>query len=913
MTGRLRLYLRYSTRSLRRGGRRTTLAIFCIAVGVMAVVSLRLAGDMISNSLTGNVREANGGDVSVQSTALPLERGDLARLDRLQRNGVIERYQPLGLQFGTARGGNGRVVRTFTYILDDPSAYPLVGESHISSPAGISFKTALGRPDGLVLSRFAAEQTGSQVGARVHFTLVGGGGRDLTVAGIVDNRLAVGGPSVAYIDHGTFAGLISTPERYGAVQVITADTDHARQAADQLRQDFPTATVQTVAEALDRNLQTSADLNTFLRIVGLLALLIGGIGIINTLQVILSRRRIEIAMLKTTGYRRRDLYALFGLETGILGLCGGLLGTVAGIAVSALVKALLERALTIRLTFVIAPSIVLSGVVVGLATSLIFGLLPIVRAAAVRPQAVLRDLPEGRTTGSRLQLAGLYALLVLLFTLLSATLIGGLLVALITVLATAVVVGVLGLLFAGVAWVVGRLPAPERASPGFLALVTAAVAASALVATRLPAVGASLLAATSMGYVVLLLPRRERTIVRLSLRAVGRARARTSSTLVALFIGVFTVGLILVVGQDLSAKVDDSLNRLADFSVFAIASNRDAAGVVDVTAKLPGVNRRRITEDEPAVPTAINDVPFGDYLRRSSEAPEGNGERQFRLFSLTGIQGYDLGANDVPDTEATSGRALNAGDGGSANVMLRQDLRDAPLHLKTGDLITLQQPNSRQSVTVRAVGFYSPVSTGASGLRIKLFFQPILGDRGVTRALGSADIQTIVALQLNPLHRSEAVRTLQSAVPGATVFDVADLSAVVQELLGNVLNLLIAIASLSLFAGVVIIANTVALAMLERRRDIGILKATGYTSRSVLAQILIENGIVGLIGAVSGMAVVSLAANVLGSRALNTELAVSTTTALGVIVGIVALTMLVAGLVAWGPTRVRPLEVLRYE
>ena len=42
---RLALYLRYATRSLRRGGQRTVLGVFCIAVGVMAVVALRLAGD----------------------------------------------------------------------------------------------------------------------------------------------------------------------------------------------------------------------------------------------------------------------------------------------------------------------------------------------------------------------------------------------------------------------------------------------------------------------------------------------------------------------------------------------------------------------------------------------------------------------------------------------------------------------------------------------------------------------------------------------------------------------------------------------------------------------------------------------------------------------------------------------------
>src|SRR5690348_13167954 len=96
MRGRNRLYLSYAIRSLRRGGQRSLLAIFCVAVGVMAVVALRLAGDMVTLSLTSNLREVNGGDVSVQSTALPLGPNDLGALNTLKQQGTITDYLPLG-------------------------------------------------------------------------------------------------------------------------------------------------------------------------------------------------------------------------------------------------------------------------------------------------------------------------------------------------------------------------------------------------------------------------------------------------------------------------------------------------------------------------------------------------------------------------------------------------------------------------------------------------------------------------------------------------------------------------------------------------------------------------------------------------------------------------------------------------
>src|SRR5262249_52121364 len=122
----------------------------------------------------------------------------------------------------------------------------------------------------------------------------------------------------------------------------------------------------------------------------------------------------EIAMLKTTGYRRFDLYLLFGLEAGMLGLVGGLVGAGAATGISYLVRNLVEQAFQFHIPFVLGPSawlIIGGGVVIGLATALIFGLLPIVQAANIRPLNVIRELPEGR--GVRSTLLTLFLLIVL--------------------------------------------------------------------------------------------------------------------------------------------------------------------------------------------------------------------------------------------------------------------------------------------------------------------------------------------------------------------------------------------------------------------------------------------------------------------------------------------------------------------
>ena len=911
MGGRPALYWRYATRSLVRGGQRTLLAVFCIAVGVMAIVALRLAGDMIKLSVTTNVRDALGGDVSVQSTAVPLSRGDLGRLEQLRSQGVITAFLPIGTSRATVRSSAGHSSQVLVQVLDDPRRFPLAGSARFEDPQGGDY-SVLATPGTILLNDFVATQLNAHPGDRVRLNLLGGGA-DVRVAGVLANSAAAGGATTAYISRATYDAAGADPALgVGIVEVLTTDPAHADQAAAALRGDFPQATVQTVQQAIDQNTEVSDQFNQFLTIVGLLALLIGGVGIVNTMQVSLSRRRIEIAMLKTAGYRRTDLYALFALEAAILGLAGGVLGTAIGTGVSALVRVLIQRVVPITIDFHVSPAVLGTGVVVGLATALIFGLLPIVRAASVRPQAVLRDLVRSGGAGSAAQTAALYLLLILLFTGLSLSLVGSLVTTVAVVVATLVGIAVLSVAFLGVVALVGALPVPERPRLGFFIVVTGATALAALVARSQHALGAVLLVVTASGYLVVVLPRRMKTSLKLALRSLGRARGRTSSTLVALFVGVFTIGLILVLGQDISAKIDDSLNTLSSFNVFAIAPQREAQTVRSLAPALPGIQDHTVTDDVAVSPQKLDGVPLSQVVQRPTGPNQARSNAQFRFSALNGIEGYDLGTGSGPDITVNIGRPLGREDAGTGDVLVRNDVR-TEFNVRLGSTIGVTQPTTGRTVTLRVVGFYLPVRTGAGGLRFSFFVEPILGDRSVVDAIAGSDMQTVVSMKLAPGQKLEALEQLERAAPNTVVLDLADFASLISQFLGNLIDLLVALASLALFAGIVIIANTVALAMLERRREMGILKAVGHSSRSVLSQVLLENGIVGGIGAVAGMAAVTAATGQLGDRVLKTDLGVGTPIVIAVIVAIVAIVVAVAALVAYRPTRLRPLEVLRYE
>src|SRR5258708_26079250 len=113
----------------------------------------------------------------------------------------------------------------------------------------------------------------------------------------------------------------------------------------QLHSQFPQADVITTTNLLRSNQEQVQGIRSFLQVVGLVALLIGGMGILNTMQVLLRRRRMEVALLKTVGYRRGNPLALFRSEALLIGLAGGPAGPGASIPRPVRGQPLLRQAL----------------------------------------------------------------------------------------------------------------------------------------------------------------------------------------------------------------------------------------------------------------------------------------------------------------------------------------------------------------------------------------------------------------------------------------------------------------------------------------------------------------------------------------------------------------------------------------
>jgi Predicted ABC-type transport system involved in lysophospholipase L1 biosynthesis, permease component len=961
------MYFNYTSRSLIRGGQRTLLAIFCVAVGVMAIVSLQLVGLMVNNAFDSNVRDANGGDIAVTSQNQPFNSDDLQYFASLKKDGSISDYTPLINAQGSTGQNTSPTRMSFTVRVVNPAQYPLVTPPAFTDPKGGTFSSLL-KNDQVVVTQSFVNQYKKGVGSTFDLnvgSLVSGSHKlNVKVAGIVDESgvLAQSGSVVLLSVHDYQAVTPKTPVTYNSVDV-TAPSARIGSAAQKIQNHFPLATTQTAADALKQQQAMIDNIRKFLEIAGLLALLIGGVGIVNTMQVLLSRRKTEIAMLKTTGYRRFDLYLLFGLEAGLLGLVGGLLGALAGTGLSYVVRNVVQNSFGLNIPFLLDWFTIIGGVVIGLATALIFGLMPIIQAANIRPLNVIRDLTEGGGVVGILLTIVLMIVLSVLFCILSIFILNGdVVLGISAVYGVFVFLGILSLFFGLMIFLISKLPVPEHISIVHLTLVVVSLALSVALYTQLPAFGILLLIFSLLGLAVAFLPRSMKATTKMALRNLGRQRARTTTTMLALFVGIFTIGLIVVLGQNLRNDINNAIAMNVNFNVFAITSAQDTTKLHDDLSSIPGLSASQQHTMAPTSPVLINNKSLQEILypgqtpalgassvtgrpgvsgapgaagaksgatgvtatptpsSQAGQSGQGTAQKspttglslnnQLLISSLSGIEGYDVANNQLPTLKGSlslqKGRNLNMSDAGTNNVILPARLETINgINLNLNDKIVLSSPDRKHVATVTVVGFYRQTGFGSN-------LYPIIGTTDATKALSSSN-ESVFYLKIDPNKLSAAQDSLSKLVPNAFVLSLANITDFINQLLNDILLTLTAIASLSLLAGVIIIANAVALAMLERRRELGILKSVGYTSSSILSEVLLENCIVGASSALFAMLLATLVTVLLGHLVFKANFSVSIPIALAMVGGAALLAMVTAVLVAWGAVRVRPLEVLRYE
>lgn len=951
------IYLSYPTSSLIRGGQRSLLAIFCVAVGVMSLVALQLVGGMLQSTLTVNTRATNGGDIAVAAQAKPFTASDLTFFSQRKSAGNILNYTAVlnqtsslnSVSITSSTGGGVRASSSSdSFQLDavDPGNYPLVGQPDFVTPASGTLSSLLTNKQVVVTQTFITStnhKVGDTITAYIRSQTGTAQALHVTIAGVISNT---GGfsqsSSLMLISQATYKTQLSPKSAltYSNVYVTTTDQAQTDATVKALNQHFTQASTQTATDVLKEEQSSIDNVNEFLEIAGLLALLIGGVGIVNTMQVLLSRRKTEIAMLKTAGYRRIDLYALFGLEAGLLGLIGGVIGAAASIGVSAIVRILVQN-LGFSVPYVINLVTVADGVIIGIATSLIFGLLPIVQAANIRPLNVIRDTGEKRSIGSTILSIALLILLSVLFCVLAIVILNNnVVLGIEAVYGTFAFLLLLSGLFSLIVLVVSKLPVRNHFSYLHLLFTVIGLVIAALLYRIAPVFCYVICGVTALGLLLIVAPRSWQVSTRLALRNIGRQRSRTTTTMVALFIGIFAIGLVLLLGQDLQTQINTTLAQNLTYNVIVLTSGKDSQALRTQIGEIAGLKKSLVDTYTQAKIKTVNGKALETVKAstsstgKSSTAPVRRGGGIFGGFGGGGgggkngspgapttttdtslgssLEGYDLSKN-IPDVTISQGRNLNASDAGTTNILINSSLSTPPsgqAAVKVGDTVTLGSSDDKVVETAKVVGAYSStVSLGQTHLGSVL----VSNQTATALSPAATGVTTITYMDISSAQVTGAMKKLGQIVPNASIENLASIADFVESLLNSITQVLVAIASLSLLAAIVIIANSVALAMLERRREMGILKAVGYTSSVVMNEVIIENGLVGGLSALLALFLASLIIGLVGTLVFKLTLSASPLIVAGLLGGTVALTILTAMLVAWNAVRVRPLAVLRYE
>ncbi len=885
----------YALRNMLRDRQRTAFALLSIGAGVATVVALRTLGLMLTDALTSNAQAFLRGDVRVVSgsnegmrISLFGERKDFAfsstnvpQINQWAADHNVEvTYTLTSELMQMARIENDRAGRPALAmgVFIDPQTYPFYDPIRADEPRGALLKDLFTGPNQTVVGRRLANQTGVKVGDSIRV----GTAKDLyTVQGIVPDAAEstldnLSGLlfSFVYLDRAALPQFGLPADAAERVYLKLPPDMTPAAAVSEVKLNWPRPatympfwTTQTVDQVLKQNIAVADVVSRFVLLLSLIGLLIGGVGIVNTMLVAVNRRSTEIAVLKTLGLQGIDISLVFLAEAILSGLLGSLLGIVLGMALSLVARDFGQQAFAVALPWRLYADPMLIGVALGLAMTVVFSLLPTLMAGQVRPNLVLRqgNIPMARAGC----LPTLFSLIVLVVGL-----------------------GLLADLIIGSNNLHLKVPAPL--TPGIIgAFAVFVLLGIAIVLLWIPI--------WLLGH----LPSFRLPSLHIAIRGLTTHRSRTAFSLLALVLGMTALSGTLILARSLNillyTSISDPLG--GNLVVIPLLPIKDLVhGQLDQIKGVSGYRDIRLSQNTSL--TSIN----GKRFYPNQLAPKDDAQAQLRIARLEMLIGMNVYGNP-PRGTLMEGRFLGPEDAGKANIVIPYIPELDTLGVKVGSQFTYGRNYSSAWRTFEVVGIVAPdANTGLIPFS--------LSDSAVQVPLDMVDNATpfdFIIADVKPEALDDTMAIVAS-LPGVFVFDVGIFDSLISRILNQLAALPLLIAGLSLFAATALIATTVSLATMERRRQIGMLKAIGVGRWQVLSQLLIENGIVGMTGGLISLlpTVLILVAVPALSQGI-VRLPAPADLMIAMLVLSVLITIGATLVTAWSASQEKPLNVLRYE
>lgn len=389
----LSLAIRYAARELRSGLRGFYVFVACIALGVMAIAGVGSVSGSLSEGLEHQGRTLLGGDLSfalIQREATKQER------DFLDAHGQVSSAAFLRAM---ARSNRGEFALIDLKAVD--SSYPMLGELSLApqmpvhdllAPRDGAFGAGA---DAILLARLSLK-----VGD--HVTV---GNANFQIRSVIEaepDKLAAGvglGPRFLISEDALRATGLLQPGSlvrwmYRVRLPDTANTELAsQQLTDEAQKALPEAgweirSRSNASPQLERNITRFTQ---FLTLVGLAALLVGGVGVANAVKSHLDRRRDVVATFKALGATGREVFTIYLTQVMILAAVGSLIGLVIGAALPFVIVGVFGNILPLPVDPTFHPGELALSFVYGLLTALAFGLWPLAQVHDVAVATLFRE------------------------------------------------------------------------------------------------------------------------------------------------------------------------------------------------------------------------------------------------------------------------------------------------------------------------------------------------------------------------------------------------------------------------------------------------------------------------------------------------------------------------------------------
>ena len=382
------MWLKLALRNLRSGLRGFWILLSCLTLGVAAIAIIGSLASSISRGLAEQGQLLLGGDVEF---ALVQREASADELAWMKSKGDVSHVASLRAM---AQSGGAS---TLVELKAVDEAYPLYGKLDVERDKKLLFLSADSR-EGLAVEPLLLSRLHLKLGDSLKL-----GGAEFAICAVINtepDRIANGiafGPRVLFT-HGNLAatGLVQPGSLVSHAYRIrlpgNADLAAGNAVMDEAKAKFPQAgwRMRGTDKAAQGADEFVGRLSTFMTLVSISALVIGGAGIANAVSAFINRRRETIAILKCLGAENRDVVAISLIEILIVSLVGITLALMLGAATPYVVKyffgSLIPLPLSMRFDF--WPLLFAAGL--GLLITVAFSLWPLARIAAIKGAALFR-------------------------------------------------------------------------------------------------------------------------------------------------------------------------------------------------------------------------------------------------------------------------------------------------------------------------------------------------------------------------------------------------------------------------------------------------------------------------------------------------------------------------------------------